>query len=167
MSTFSLNVQTSAVAIAREVEYDFLKMGFNINKSTSTIIIAADSNRIRFKCDLMNTGIVDTLGYWTGSLLSVTRNPRDRVFTRVRKNSSVNESINADLGVTNFNLTYYDSLGAKMSTPVVSDSARRRIKSIKVKIYIESPEPVAKSYDQSDTSYVGVYWEKLIYPRNL
>ena len=166
-STFTLNVQTSAVALAREIEYDFTKMGYNIDKTTTVVILIADSTRIRFKADILNAGIIDTIGYWTGSLLPLTRNPRDMVFTRQQKSPLINSSINANLGVTNFSLTYYDSLGTKISTPVVSDSDRRRIKSIKVKLYIESPEPVSKSYDQSDTSYIGVNWEKLIYPRNL
>jgi hypothetical protein len=38
-----------------------------------------------------------------------------------------------------------------------------------VKLYIESPEPVLRTDNPTDTltSYIGVSWEKLIYPRNL
>jgi len=42
-----------------------------------------------------------------------------------------------------------------------------KIKSIKIKLYIENPGPVAKNYGRFDAPYVRVNWEKLIYPKNL
>ncbi len=165
-STFSLNVQTSTVSLARTIEYDFYKIGYNVNKTIDTCITYADTNQIHFKTDLLNTGsAVNRIIYRSGTLINWTRNPRDRVFIRRQDNSQ----INAEVGVTNFNLTYYDINGSKISTPITHKDSLAKIKQIKVKLYIESPEPVLRTDNPTDTltSYIGVSWEKLIYPRNL
>ncbi len=165
-STFSLNVQTSAVSLARTIEYDFYKIGYNVNKTSDTCITYADTNQIRFKTDLLNTGsALNRIVYRSANLITGTRNPRDRVFVRQQDNSQ----INAEIGVTRFNLTYYNVNGSKMSTPITHKDSLAKIKSIQVKLFIESSEPVLKTDNPSDTltSYIGVSWEKLIYPRNL
>ncbi len=165
-STLSLNVQTSAVSLARTLEHDFYKIGYNVNKTTDTSITYADTNQIRFKADLSNTGTtLNRVVYRSANLITSTRNPRDRVFVRRQDNSQ----INAEIGVTNFNLTYYDVNGSRISTPITHKDSLAKIKSIKVKLFIESSEPVLKTDNPQDTlnSYIGVHWEKLIYPRNL
>jgi hypothetical protein len=169
MSTFSLNVQTSAIALARIIEHDFYKMGYDISKS-SPVILQADSNCIRFWMGRIQiSGATDTtrVTYYSGAttdpIVSTTRNPRDRMFYRVEEGST----ISANVGVTRFSLAYFDSAGIQLSATNLPLSERLRIKAIRVKIFIESPEPVGRYSDPADTTYMGVYWEKLIYPRNL
>ena len=170
MSTFSLNVQTSAIALARIIEHDFYKMGYDISKS-SPVILQADSNRFMFWMGRILPGgsIQKTrVTYYTdltttGPIVSTTRNPRDRMFYRVEEAST----ISANIGVTQLHFTYFDSAGIQLSATNLPLSERLRIKAIRVKIFIESPEPVGRYSDPADTTYMGVYWEKLIYPRNL
>lgn len=171
MSTFSLNVQTSAISIARIIEHDFYKMGYNISKSNQ-IILQADSNCLRFWMGrIQASGAIDTtrVTYYSGAttdpIVSTTRNPRDRMFYRIEEGST----ISANVGVTSFNLAYFDSAGTQLPATNLDFVARQQIKSIRVRVFIESPEPVLQYRDLADTtaSYIGVYWEKLIYPRNL
>ena len=150
-STLELNTQRNLIEVARLIEYDLLKIGYNTPKPA---ILFADSNRIMFKADLANKGTVDSVRYFLGSPMDPgvagTPNPGDRVLYRL-----VNDEPQrgASLGVVEFRLTYYDSLG-------VSTSVLGLIRSIRVELTVESPYPV-------DSTYPGAYWEKLIFPRNL
>lgn len=169
VSTFSLNVQTSVVSLARTIEYDFYKMGYDIPKVES-IILEADTSRIRFWMGriLPNGSILKTrVTYYTGppneTVVATTRNPRDRMFYRIEEGSA----IQANIGVTRFNLAYFDSAGTQLPSTNLDSVARKRIRAIRVRFNIESPEPISSYNNPNDTSYIGAYWEKLIYPRNL
>ena len=150
-STFELNAQRNLIELARSIEYDFLKIGYRTAKPAISL---ADSDRITFKADLTNTGVVDSVRYFLSSTTAAgvasTPNPRDRVLYRL-KNSEAQKG--ASLGLVQFHLAYYDSNG-------VATSNLSLIRSIKVQLTVESPYPV-------DSTYAGAYWEKLIYPRNL
>ena len=146
--TFSLITQTNAVALARMIEYDFVKMGYH---STKPFILAATAASITFKAYLRNVGTVNTVQYYVGpsSALGTTKNPRDFMVYRVEDGNV----IAANLGLTSLSLTYFDKDGF---TTLAPDS----IMSIDVKFTVESPEP-------ADTSYAAAFWEKRIYPKNL
>lgn len=149
--TFTLNMETNIVTLARLLEHDFVKIGYKCVKPAITL---AESTRIIFKSDLENNGVVRTVQYYLGdpndSIAIKTKNPRDRILFR---NISGKGLFPINVGITKFNLAYFDSSGA--STTDVS-----KIKSIQIKVNIENPVPY-------DTIYVGSYWEKTIYPRNL
>ncbi|MDI6766358.1 MAG: hypothetical protein QME52_06000 [Bacteroidota bacterium] len=156
----STNVQTNVVTLARILEYDILKIGYHIKNDA---IQYADSVRMEFKADLKNDGNVVSVQYNLGNLITSTRNPKDRKFIR---QVSGEPSIEANLGLTSMQFTYYDTLGRQLQTPITTPVRLDSIKSINVKLWLESPEPVY-SMTTGDSSYQTVFWEKTMYPRNL
>lgn len=156
----STNVQTNVVTVARIMEYDILKIGYH-NKNDA--IQYADSTGIRFKADLKNDGNIVSVQYILGNLITSTRNPKDRKFIRQAGSAP---AIEANLGLTSMQFTYYDTLGNRLKTPITTPVRLDSIKSINVKLWLESPEPVY-SMTKGDSSYQTVFWEKTMYPRNL
>ena len=159
--SFQLNMQTNCLSLAKVIVSDFVKIGYHVPDSIASII-SADSTSIVFAADLQNNNILDTVGYYisstTAPVVASTKNPRDRVIYRTMNGQS---SINMNLGLTDFKLTYFDTLGAKTTIP-------SQIRSVNIKMRFESPERVMMPTDSpADTLYPGVFWEKRIYPRNL
>lgn len=154
--TYSLNVQTNSVSLARMIEYDFVKIGY---RTPSPAIVSMDSTGIRFQSDLLNNGEVVTVQYSVGSPtdsnVTSTENPRDFLLFRTLTDVTGTNTLRLSSGLVDFKLTYYDSLGAITATTSA-------VKSIRVQMKLESIEPV-----DTDSLYPGVFWEKTIYPRNL
>ncbi len=100
-----LNLSTSADII----DYDFYKIGYRI---TGDKIVIADSDKIKFYADIDNNGTGDTLYYYAGDLseLSSTKNPNDKLLYRILNN----EIALSATAVTDFKLTYFDSLIAQI-----------------------------------------------------
>ena len=146
--TFALITQSNAVALARMIEFDFVKMGYH---SPKPMILAAGSDSISFKSDLSNDGTVHTVKYYFGSTstLGSTKNPNDRLMYRVQDGTVTP----MNLGLTSFSLSYVDSSGF---TTTKADS----IRGITVAFSVQSSEPV-------DTGYCGAYWQKIFFPKNL
>ena len=151
--TFSLNVQTNAITLARMMESDLLKAGFH--DTTKHAFISADSVSIKFRGDLQNVGVMhlDTVRYYLGSptdpLAATTKNPRDRIIYHVVDN----QATACNLGLTSLSFTYFNDGGFQTTS---LDS----IRSVRVKFTVESLEPV-------DTTYFSIYWDKTLYPKNL
>ena len=158
-NTFNLNTQTEAVLLARQIEYDLTKAGYRV---TGAKILIADSTRIAFKGALTYGGTVDSIAYYPGSEDTTTTNPHDFRFVRYAASKG---GLSQRLGMTYFSISYYDSLNNLMPTPVTG-ADRFAIRGIHVKFRVESLEPVTDASTR-DSSYYAVYWEKLIYPRNL
>ncbi len=155
-STSSLNAQTNLVEVARLIEYDFLKIGYGVDAGAK--ITLADSTRLTFYSDLNRDGITDKLKYYLKEPVErVGLNPNTMVLYRLLDDEPER---GANLGVTLFQLTYFDSVGNQLSTPVGSPEY---IRSIQVGLMVESIIPDVSG----DTTYPGAYWEKRIYPRNL
>ncbi|MBA4405974.1 hypothetical protein C0389_01740 [bacterium] len=148
-------VQQNLVEVVKLIEYDFRKIGYCYDwtkiPNQALAIISADSNRISFLTDIVNTtaandygnGVVDTLRYYLGSTseLSVTPNPNDRLLYRVI-NGEVPKGSN--LGVTQFKLTYFDATGDKIdpfpATPPFG------IATIQLDIAVENPTAYGNDY---------------------
>ncbi len=150
---FSTNTQSNAVTLARILESDFVKIGYHVPDSVAAVL-TADSTSIAFISDITNTGTLDTIRYYIGSVTDAepakTKNPNDRLIFREKNSSS---TIHANVGLTSFSLMYFDSTG-------VATNVRSLIKSIRIKFRVESPTP-------TDASYTGTFWDKTIFPRNL
>ncbi|MCH8170038.1 MAG: hypothetical protein IIB07_02760 [Bacteroidetes bacterium] len=147
-----LKLSTSADII----DYDFYKIGYRI---TGDKIILADSDKIKFYTDIDNDGTGDSLYYYTGNIseLSSTVNPKDKLLYRILNNETA-LSANA---VTDFKLTYFDSLNAQISySSLTNQSSRNDIRTIQIYLKVESAEPI-------DTVYQAVEWQKKITPKNL
>ncbi len=155
-------VQSNLVATIEMIEYDFRKIGFSQNYTNmpdpSKAIIAADSNRIKFLTDVYPpNGIIDTLEYRTGpvSELSATPNTKDMFLYR---NINGVSSQGSNLGVTQFKMTYFNSLGAKIAFPIVKTS---EIASIQIDVTVEN----TAAYDNE---YSTAFWRQIrLSARNL
>ncbi len=156
-----LSVQTDLTAIVEILENDFRKIGYCKDytkiSDPSTAIISADSTSISFLTDVNNDGNVDTLHYYVGptSELASTPNPNDRLLYRVI-DSQTPKSIN--VGLTEFNLMYFDPLGDTLSFPITSPG---EIASIQISVKVEDVEAY-------NNEYVSAFWRQIrLAARNL
>ena len=158
--TMNVNVQGNIITLARILESDFLKIGYHTKNDA---IQYADSSGIRFKTDILNNSNVVTVQYALGGNVTTTKNPNDKFISR-----SVNgqPTITASVGLTYIHYSYFDTLGRELSAPLTTMTRLDSIKAIRVKIRLESAEPVSSPYSMTPT-YQSVFWEKTIYPRNL
>lgn len=164
-NTFKSNeefiVQQDLVEVVQLLEYDFRKIGYCLqyNKipSPSKSIIFADSSRISFITDVAEPptypkgdGNLDTLTYYFDSESEIlsTPNPNDRLLYRVLNHETPRGS---NLGVTLFQLTYFNSMGSVLNPPVVD---KGQISRIQIDIEIEN----LAAYDNK---YSSVFWRQI------
>lgn len=156
-----LLVQQNLVEVVTLLEYDFRKIGYCADWSKipdpADAILLADSNDITFITDLDSDGNIDTLRYFTGptSELTGTANPRDRMLYRVENNESPK---GANLGVTQFNMVFYDAIGAVIPFPITQP---RQIYTMQINITVENT-------DAYDENYSSAFWRQIrLAARNL
>jgi type II secretory pathway component PulJ len=152
-------VQQNLVEIVKLLEYDFRKIGYCYDwtklSDPSMIILAATNNRITFLTDFLSSanpygdGIVDTLTYYLGnkSDLTVTPNPNDMILYRLENQTNLVSSGNAkgsNLGVTEFNLTYFDASGDRITN--LPKAPPFGIASIQLDIAVENPAAYGNDY---------------------
>jgi hypothetical protein len=159
LNTQSIVTQGNATSLARQIEWDFLKIGHRVPGQK---ISYADSVRIAFKSDLENRHIVDDVNYTIGSTsnLTSTFNPRDFHLFRNVGGSTITQNF----GLVEFKLHYVDSLYRPIPMPITTVSACARIKGIYVSFRVEASEPTVTAVD---TQWAAVSWQKLLFPRNL
>ena len=159
LNTQSIITQGNATSLARQIEWDFLKIGHRVPGQK---IIYADSTRLRFRSDLENRHIIDDVRYriLSTSELSATFNPRD--FPLERETGS--GTIKQNFGLVEFKLHYIDSLFRPIPMPITTESACAQIKGIYVSFRVEAPEPTVTAVD---TQWAAISWQKLLFPRNL
>lgn len=156
---FNVVVQTNAVELARQIEWDFAKIGHHVSGQK---ILLADSTEIRYSADIDNKYVVNSLRYFVGntSQCSMTTNANDFPLFRIQDGSTVTQN----WGMTYFRITYYDDANVQIPTPITNVALLASIHSIKVAFRLESSEPVVTL---QDTTWAAVTWEKNIVPRNL
>ncbi|MCH8032166.1 MAG: hypothetical protein IH950_00225 [Bacteroidetes bacterium] len=149
-----LIAQTNLSTTVQVLEIDFRKIGYCADWEQIPIptqaIISADSSSIKFLTDVDSDGIVDTMHYYLGptSELLSTPNPRDRFLYRV-VNSEVPAGVN--LGVTQFNLTFFDVLGNPISFPIAVPG---EIYTMQIDITVED----VSAYDEK---YSSAFWRQI------
>ena len=160
-NTSEANVQSAMISVGSVLENDFRKIGYCKDwtkiPDPSKAILYADTSSIKFLTDINNNGIVDTLYYYVGptSELLNTPNPRDRLLYRVVNNETPKSS---NVGVTKFKITYFDSFGNILTTPV---NPPGQIQKMQIDLQVENPEPI-------DSTYVVAFWRQLrLSARNL
>ncbi len=146
----SITIQNST-SITRLIEFDFNRMGLRVMK-TSNPIILADSNRITFLSDIDDNGIIDSVRYFVSdtNLVTSTPNPRDRILYRLVNNEAQRD---ATLGVTRFNIRYFDWLGYETTDLT-------QIRTFEIRINVES-------IAAHDDRYSSFFWQTRISPPNL
>jgi hypothetical protein len=164
-----LQVQEGLVEAVSVIEYDFRKMGYCENwealANPSNSIIYADTSKISFLTDLPTSygaegdGIVDTLHYFTGptSELSETDNPNDRLLYRVVNSAT---PVGSNIGITKFHLTYYDSFGNEIPTPITYPTTGS-IYTLQIDLELQSVYAYKNNYN-------SVFWRQIrLAARNL
>ena len=155
-NTYNYMTQNYALELAKVIEHDFHKMGFGIS---GVKVDTAETTKIRFKYYILGNATMRTVTYSLGSLDSTSQNPNDHIFYRTENGVTVQQNV----GVTEFKLTYLDSLFRPLTAPVTGAS-RDSIHAIQVHFRVESHAPIILP---DVTTYISVFWEKLIYPRNM
>ncbi len=155
-----LMVQQAIVEVSHLIEYDFRKIGYcrNVAQITTNAILLADSNRITFRTDVDNNGNVDTMRYYLGpvSELTVTPNPRDRFLYRVINGQAPK---GANLGVTVFDLKYYNQARQIMNFPI-SGALLNTIKEIQITVQVENLMASTLSADSTLSGYSGPFFQQ-------
>jgi len=159
-NTYNMNVQSSAVFLARQLEFEVLKAGYGVTGAKMKI---ADSTCIAFLGALSFSGAADSVAYYTGAADSTSLNPHDFRFIRQARSGG---TISQRLGMTDFRFSFYDTANVRMATPVTGATALAAIRAIGIKFRLESFEPVIDPVTGT-ANYYAVNWEKIIYPRNL
>ena len=156
-----LTIQQNIATVVRILENDFRKIGFCENwkqiPNPTKAILFADRDKIKFLTDVDKDGHVDTLFYYIGppSELIYTDNPRDRFLYRV-VNSETHAKVN--LGVTEFDLIYYNVNKQVIPTPVVIPG---EIYTIQISVAVENIDAYDKKFSQ-------VFWRQIrLIARNL
>ena len=139
-----LLVQQNLVEVTQLLEYDFRKIGYcaepNNFPDPTRAILLADSNQIKFVTDVDfgsgPNGAIDSIHYFLGptSELDLTVNPRDRMLYRVVNAETPNGS---NLGITSFNLKYFDSGGLELGTPILGNDLQK-IQTIQISMTVEN-----------------------------
>jgi len=156
------HTQTEAIQLARIIEFDFRKIGYTIPTASRPAIQIAETSHVRFKTNLQNSpGATDMVDYTLGGLVSVSVNPRDRMLVRTENTTS----IYINYSVVRFLLSYYNSRDSLLVAPITG-ALRDSIRSVKVMLILESPEPFDTTYG-GGYQYASALYQKLIYPRNL
>jgi len=156
-----LTVQEALVEVVALIEFDFRKIGYCSDwtkiPDPTRAILAAGANSISFITDTDNNGIVDTLRYYLGatSELTQTPNPRDRYLYRVINSEA---AIGANLGITQFDLEYFDALGNPINLPITQPS---EIFTMRISVTVEN----IAAYDEN---YSNAFWRQIrLAARNL
>lgn len=150
----NLVAQTNLATIVQILETDFRKIGYcadwqQIPVPTESILFA-DSCSIRYLTDVDSDGKVDSMFYYLDPLTDIpeTRNPRDRYLYRVVNNEA---PVGINLGVTEFNMTFYNALGTELTFPIGDP---REIYTMQIDITVEDVD----AYNQE---YQTIFWRQI------
>ena len=149
-SKANLNVQESLVDIVRSIESDFRKIGYNV-ADPKTSIAVMQPTYLRFRGDIDNDGVVDSVSWYVGAPLTTLANDSIRVLYR-----QVNDEtpVGTALGVTEVRLAYLTEAGKVTTVP-------SQVWIIETTLRVESPYTVAdqvKGYEEMD--YAKGFWRQ-------
>jgi hypothetical protein len=167
VQTIKVMAQTNLTAVTSILEYEMSKMGYRVLAGKDSSIMYADSNKIKFTGDFLDQGTMDTVIYsFNPNGASGQLNPKTRILTRTYiPQGKLGSSSTINLGLVGFRFSYFNKGDTVLTTNPVTRPAQ--IKSIKVAVNIESTVP----YKETTMKYLklnpGVYWERIIKPKNL
>ncbi len=159
-NTFTVVTQQNAVELARQIEFDFLKIGHHV---LGQRIFYAAERRLDYRADVRNNTDTALYRYEAGTIgqASNTVNPTDFPLFRIEAGTTLRQNF----GLTDLSISYYDSVNVRIGIPTNNIDTLAKIRGINVYFVAASPEPVLGS--AGDTSYSVVTWQKLMFPRNL
>jgi len=147
-----LNVQENTVEFTKSIQWDFAKIGYR--DTTGAPILVAKQDSVVFLGDIDNSGSVDTVRYYKGLPEELTWTPNPNDFLLMKEVGNASQTMQMNIGLTKFQLTYFDSTGGVTADP-------KLVRGLKIAAVVQSP------YATVDSVYSGAYWENTIYPRNL
>lgn len=165
-----LLVQQNLVEVTRLLEYDFKKIGYCADATKipdpSDAIRYADSIKIKFYTDFPTSdypqgdGELDSLTYYVGptSEATATPNPRDRLLYRVENNST---PVGVNLGVTQFELKYFDAFRDSIASPVVNCGL---IQYMQITIQVENlaaADSLIGDFAAGEQGYQRAFWRQV------
>jgi len=152
--TGELTAQQNLATIVQVLEHDFRKIGYCANWNKIPVptkaILSADSTSIKYLTDVDSDGNVDSIHYYLGptSELLSTPNPRDRFLYRVVNNEAPD---GVNLGVTQFNLCFFDVLGNLINFPIA----------VTGEIYTMQIDLTVEDVDAYDEKYSTAFWRQI------
>ncbi len=164
-SQSSLTVQQNLTSIIQNVEYDFRKIGYcsnpNLQPINSMYIVRGDTSDVTFVADMSDNGTLDTVRWYLGTTaIPGTANPNVRMLYR-RVNSG--RPFASNLGVTQFKLKYFNSLGQVVPTPF---SAPSTAKLIEMTLRVEPVAAYGGTYGDTTKNF-SVWRQTRLISRNL
>jgi hypothetical protein len=150
----NLVAQTNLATVVMILETDFRKIGYCADWQQIPIpteaVLYADSCSIRYLTDVDNNGIVDTMFYYIDYQTDIpeTPNPRDRFLYRVVNSEA---PVGVNLGVTKFNLEFFNALGTKLNFPIADP---REIYTMQIDLAVED----VSAYDEK---YQTIFWRQI------
>jgi hypothetical protein len=157
----TLTVQENLTSLVEEIEWFFGKIGYinNINATPDRryFILAGTSDSISFEADVNRTGRFDTVSYYLGGPIPGCPNPDVRYFYRKIDNQQPDQ---ANLGIANFDLKYFDQFNDTLSPPI---SAPNNVRIIQVTVKLEP----TVMYDEAYDTVWSVWRETRLISRNL
>jgi len=146
-----LIAQTNLATIVEILELDIRKIGYCADwKKIPIPTKAILSTSLKYLTDVDSDGIVDTMHYYLGptSELLSTPNPRDRLLYRVVNSET---PVGVNLGVTQFNLTFFDVLGNLINFPIA----------VPGEIYTMQIDLTVEDVAAYDEKYSTAYWRQI------
>jgi len=168
-NTLDVITQENSKTIADIINFDFYKIGYGVSiDPLNPAIQLADSDRITFTSDIHQRGTVDTVRYFTSSVPYPIQGSTTK-FKKLYRLVDTTASAGANLGITSFRFSYYDTLGHQIVLPPPTDTASlAKIKSIRIQMTVRNPISVDSTLAGTfDTTFAATYWEKWISPKNL
>ncbi len=150
----NLVAQTNLATVVQILETDFRRIGYCADWKQIPIpteaILNADSAGIRYLTDVDKDGVIDTMYYYFDHATDIpgTPNPRDRFLYRVVNNET---PVGVNLGVTQFNMEYFNALGTKLNFPIADP---REINTMQIDITVED----VAAYDEK---YQTIFWRQI------
>ena len=146
-------IQSSYTTTMDILSYDLHKMGYRAN---GEIVMVADSAKLKYCVDLGDNGFVDTVLY------TASTTEEDSIGNAIYLRRVVNNGEEKNIGiVSEFNLSYFDSLGNTINyLDLAMASNRARIRTIEVLMELTVEE-------EDTTGYKDVNWRVRVQPKNL
>lgn len=146
-------IQSYYTASMDILDYDIHKMGY---RATGEIIILADSASLKYCVDLGDDGSVDTVYYTAATILT------DSIGNDIYIDRQVNSGTVENIGiVSDFNLSYYDSLGNTINYAALGSSTNRaKIRTIEIQLELTVQW-------EDTTGYKDLNWRVRVQPKNL
>lgn len=173
--TLTQITRSHAATISEMISGDVNKIGFNRTGLTNQLLTIGEGKKIQFHSNIDNSpdNSVESITWeLTNNAVTSTNNPNDYILKRTVREVSSGNIISESpikLGVTKFNVAYYDEYGAplvdSLATPV-SASDLSNVKQLYIALKLGSADQVF-STPGSPGHYVISIWEKRFSPPNL